>query len=636
MILAKDLTIFVKILFLVVFSLFLNLIMRAQNQKVADSLLKIYQTNELVNTEKLELLRNLSFNEVNNLELSLHYADELITLSKLEKNNLYLYRGYYQKGTKNRLIGNLNEALKDFFNGGKAAIKAKSINGEGISYMAIADVYSVMGNSNNAEIYYTKSIQLLRKSNDSISLASALLNAGDEYSKNKKFGLALTNFEEAGVIFKKIDYSSGTAYTLGNIGMVYAKIGKSELAKSYITKSMNILEELNDYYAISDYLLYMSDIYLMQNNWPAALRYAKRSLQLAEQYGLKEQISNSNLKISELYQIAKNPKESLRFYKNHIAYRDSITNLKSVQQMADIRTNYEVSQKQIEVDLLEKDSQIQKLKEKKQQNIIYATAISLLLILIITIGFYRRYKFIKKTNGIIEEEKNRSNQLLLNILPEETALELKRSGKVQAKKFDSVTVLFADFEGFTKYSENLSPEKLVESIDFYFSKFDTIMDKYNLEKIKTVGDAYMCAGGLPFPTKDHAHKIVLAALEIAQFVEASKNVNSENQTRFEIRIGINTGPIVAGVVGIKKFSYDIWGDTVNIASRMESNSEAGKINISDFTYNIIKNDFDCKYRGEIEVKNKGMMKMYFVNDPLDSLKNYTFTNELVLNDPNEF
>lgn len=636
MILAKDLSIFVRILFLVVFSLFLNLIMRAQNQKVADSLLKIYQTSELVNTEKLELLRNLSFNEVNNLELSIQYADELITLSKLEKNNLYLYRGYYQKGNKNRLIGNLNEALKDFFNGGKAAIKAKSINGEGISYMAIADVYSVMGNSNNAEIYYNKSIQLLRKSNDSISLASALLNAGDEYSKNNKFGLALTYFEEAGVIFKKINYSSGTAYTLGNIGMVYAKIGKSELAKSYITQAMNMLEELKDYYAISDYLLYLSDIYLMQNNWPAALRSAKRSLELAEQYGLKEQISNSNLKISELYQKAENPKESLKFYKNHIAYRDSITNLKSVQQMADIRTNYEVSQKQIEVDLLEKDSQIQKLKDKKQQNIIYASAISLMLILIITIGFYRRYKFIKKTNGIIEEEKNRSNQLLLNILPEETALELKRSGKVQAKKFDSVTVLFADFEGFTKYSENLAPEKLVESIDFYFSKFDTIMEKYNLEKIKTVGDAYMCAGGLPFPTKDHAYKIVLAALEIVQFVEDSKNVNSENQTRFEIRIGINTGPIVAGVVGIKKFSYDIWGDTVNIASRMESNSEAGKINISAFTYNIIKNDFDCKYRGEFEVKNKGMMKMYFVNDPLDSLKNYTFTNELVLNDPNEF
>jgi class 3 adenylate cyclase len=140
------------------------------------------------------------------------------------------------------------------------------------------------------------------------------------------------------------------------------------------------------------------------------------------------------------------------------------------------------------------------------------------------------------------------------------------------------------------------------------------MEEYSLEKIKTVGDAYMCAGGLPFATEDHAYKMVLAAIEIAKFVEESKKLNPLNQTRFEIRIGINSGPVVAGVVGIKKFAYDIWGDTVNIASRMESSSEPGKINISENTYELIKDDFNCDYRGKIEVKNKGMMKMYFVND----------------------
>ena len=616
MILLRDFKYFVKILFSVFFLFFQYLSVFAQNQKVADSLVKIYQKNKLGNSEKLELLRNLSFNEVNNLELSLKYADELIALSKLEKNYLYLHRGYYQKGNKNRLAGDLNNALNAFFKSGEAAIKAKFITGEGVAYMAIADVYSTMGNSDNAEIYYAKSINLLRKTNDSISLASALLNAGDEYSKNKKYNLALKYFEESSIIFDKVDYLIGTAYNLGNIGMVYAKQGNNDLAKVYISKAIQILEKLKDYYAISEYLIYMSDIYLTQNDWITSLSYAKRSLDLAQKYRLKEQISNSNLKISELYQKAGNDRESFTYYKNYITYRDSVTNLKSVQQMADIRTNYEVSQKQVEVDLLEKDSEIQKLKEKKQQNIIYATAISLFLIVIITIGFYRRYKFVKRTNSIIEEEKNRSNTLLLNILPEETALELKKNGKVLAKKFESVTVLFTDFERFTHYAEKLSPEKLVESIDFYFSKFDAIMEKYNLEKIKTVGDAYMCAGGLPFPTGDHAYKMVLAALEIARFVDASKELNAQNQTRFKIRIGINTGPIVAGVVGIKKFSYDIWGDTVNIASRMESNSEPGKINISEYTYQIIKNDFECEYRGEIEVKNKGMMKMYFVNDPI--------------------
>lgn len=616
MILLRDFKYFVKILFSVFFLFFQYLSVFAQNQKVADSLVKIYQKNKLGNSEKLELLRNLSFNEVNNLELSLKYADELIALSKLEKNYLYLHRGYYQKGNKNRLAGDLKNALNAFFKSGEAAIKAKFITGEGVAYMAIADVYSTMGNSDNAEIYYAKSINLLRKTNDSISLASALLNAGDEYSKNKKYNSALKYFEESSIIFDKVDYLIGTAYNLGNIGMVYAKQGNNDLAKVYISKAIQILEKVKDYYAISEYLIYMSDIYLTQNDWITSLSYAKRSLDLAQKYRLKEQISNSNLKISELYQKAGNHRESFTYYKNYITYRDSVTNLKSVQQMADIRTNYEVSQKQVEVDLLEKDSEIQKLKEKKQQNIIYATAISLFLIVIITIGFYRRYKFVKRTNSIIEEEKNRSNTLLLNILPEETALELKKNGKVLAKKFESVTVLFTDFERFTHYAEKLSPEKLVESIDFYFSKFDAIMEKYNLEKIKTVGDAYMCAGGLPFPTGDHAYKMVLAALEIARFVDASKELNAQNQTRFKIRIGINTGPIVAGVVGIKKFSYDIWGDTVNIASRMESNSEPGKINISEYTYQIIKNDFECEYRGEIEVKNKGMMKMYFVNNPI--------------------
>jgi adenylate cyclase len=597
-----------------IFLFFLHLSVFSQNQKVADSLVKIYQNGNLGNSEKLELLRNLSFNEVNNLGLSLKYAEELIALSKLEKNYLYLHRGYYQKGNKHRLAGDLNKALDAFFKSIEAAIKANFITGEGIAYSAIADVYSVMGNSNNAEIYYNKAIKLLRKADNPTALASSLLNAGDEYFKNKKYGLALKRFEESGNIFKKVDYLSGTAYTLGNIGMVYAKQGKDDLAKENISKAIKILEELKDYYAISDYLTYMSDIYLKQNDWNSSLGYAKRSLELAKKYGLKEQLSASNLKLSQLYEKAGNQGESLKYFKNHIAYRDSVTNLKSVQQMADLRTNYEVSQKQIEVDLLEKDSQILQLKQKKQRNIIYGTVFSSFLIFLLALGLFRRYQFIKKTNHIIEKEKNRSDNLLLNILPEETAYELKQSGKVQAKRFESVTVLFTDFEGFTHYAEKLSPEKLVESVDFYFSKFDAIMEKYGLEKIKTVGDAYMCAGGLPFPTEDHAYKMVLAAFEIAEFVNESKKQHSPDQTRFEIRIGISTGPLVAGVVGIKKFAYDIWGDTVNIASRMETNSEPGKVNISEYTYKLIKDFFDCEYRGEIEVKNRGMMKMYFVNE----------------------
>jgi adenylate cyclase len=597
---------FNNIVIFLILLFFQQIVVFAQDQKVADSLTEIYKTKKLNNSEKMELLRNLSFNESNNFELSLKYAEELITLSKAEKNYLYLYRGYSLKGNKNRILGNFNIALDSYFKSIDAAAKAKYVVGEGLSYISIADVYSNMGSKENAELYYDKSIQILRKTTNRLSLAAALLNAGDEYSKNLKFNLALNYFNEAGVIFKSKNYLTGIAYTLGNKGMVFAKQGNDGLAIKNISEAISILEKQKDYYGISDYLLYMADIYFKRKEWNSALDYAKRSLDIAQKQGLKDQVRKSSLLLSELYQQSGNIPESFTYYKRYITYRDSINNLEEVEKMADLRTNFEVSKKQAEVDLM--------IQQKRTQKIIAISSIvSLVLVFLLAVGLFRRYRFIKKTNSIIEAERKRSDNLLLNILPEETALELKESGKVVAKRFESVTVLFTDFEGFTQYAENLSPEKLVESVDYYFSKFDAIIEKYDLEKIKTLGDSYMCAGGLPFPTEDHAYKMILVAQEILEFVQHSNRENPLNHTRFNIRIGINTGPVVAGVVGTKKFAYDIWGDTVNIASRMESNSARGKINISENTFAIVKDSFDCEYRGEVEVKNRGMMKMYFVN-----------------------
>ena len=208
----------------------------------------------------------------------------------------------------------------------------------------------------------------------------------------------------------------------------------------------------------------------------------------------------------------------------------------------------------------------------------------------------------------IRKEKIRSEELLLNILPAEITDELKERGETTAKHFDEVTVLFTDFVEFTKISEQLSPQVLVQELHECFSAFDAIMERNGLEKIKTVGDAYIAVCGLPVANKHHAEKCVQAAIEIRKFMEERK----KNEKVFEIRIGVHSGPVVAGIVGIKKFAYDIWGDTVNTAARMEQNSEAGRINISESTYQLIKEKFTCAYRGEIEAKNKGKLKMYFV------------------------
>jgi class 3 adenylate cyclase len=206
-----------------------------------------------------------------------------------------------------------------------------------------------------------------------------------------------------------------------------------------------------------------------------------------------------------------------------------------------------------------------------------------------------------------DEARKLSDKLLLNILPENVAAELKESGKSAARKFPEVTVLFSDFKGFTTYSENMPADELVAILDDYFKAFDNIISECGLEKIKTIGDAYMCVGGMPSSDPEHAQKIVKAALQMQQ-------VMKEKSAGWQLRIGIHTGPVVAGIVGTKKFAYDIWGDTVNTAARMEQNSEPGRINISQSTFEKIKEHFNCTYRGKIQAKNKGELDMYFVEE----------------------
>lgn len=219
-------------------------------------------------------------------------------------------------------------------------------------------------------------------------------------------------------------------------------------------------------------------------------------------------------------------------------------------------------------------------------------------------------------NEILNVELQRSEQLLLNILPYETAQELKMSGKAVARYYPDITVMFTDFKGFTHIAEKLSPEQLVQEIDEFFTAFDLIMEKNGIEKIKTIGDAYMAASGLPAVNETHALDMVNAAVDIIEYMEVQKQIRiAANRPVFDIRIGIHTGPVVAGIVGHKKFAYDIWGDAVNLASRMESSGEAGQINISQCTYDRISSNYSCIYRGEIDAKNKGKVGMYFVNIP---------------------
>ena len=225
----------------------------------------------------------------------------------------------------------------------------------------------------------------------------------------------------------------------------------------------------------------------------------------------------------------------------------------------------------------------------------------------------------KRTEDLIIE-KEKTEELLANVLPRNTASEIMEKGKATKIKYNFVTVLFSDIQGFTKIAEEMNPEMLIDELDKFFFYFDSVVENFGIEKIKTIGDAYMCAGGIPEKNRTNPVEVILAALEMKAYMNKLKITSEiEGMKYWDIRIGIHTGTVVAGVVGQKKLSFDIWGDTVNTASRMESSGEAGKINISGTTFEFVKEFFSCEYRGKMPVKYKGELEMYFVNGIIPEL-----------------
>ncbi|MEO7802475.1 MAG: ATP-binding protein [Ginsengibacter sp.] len=421
---------------LLVFFSFSSSYVCGQNQKIADSVRVIYLQNNLPDTAKLELLRTLSFYEVRDLRLSLQYAEELISLSTTLKNDLFLSRGYLQKGNKQRLLGNMNEALDAYIKSADAARKARSIEDEGSAYGAIGDVYSLLHNHSSAMIYYNKSIAILRSRNNPKRLASAILNAGDEFRRNDDYDSALYYFDESKHIFELIDYKIGVAYSLGNMGMVYMKIGNNNLAEKNFKNAIPILDSLNDYSPICDYLLSLAKIYLEQGKDSAALKHASQSLTLAKENNFKEQIRDATFLLSEINQKLNKPEVSLAYYKEYVLYRDSIENKDALQRIADLRTNFEVAKKQVEVDSLSR--------QQKLQRIILSVALAVLLVIIGLVIILLRnnrekqtaYTLLRKEKDLTEQQRDQTNKALQ---------ELKRAQAhlIQSEKMASLGELTA-------------------------------------------------------------------------------------------------------------------------------------------------------------------------------------------------
>ncbi|MBS1538271.1 MAG: tetratricopeptide repeat protein [Bacteroidetes bacterium] len=503
-------------------------------------------------------------------------------------------------------LKDFEQALKYDFESLAISNRRKDSSESAGLYHNIGIIYGNAGNQEEAINYIKRARDINRIAGNrewlAINLTMLAAYAGDKGNLEE----SLRNSIEAANIFLELGNTRDYGMALVSIGNVLSNQKIYSRALDTLNKALSVLRSIKNKNGIAWSYNHLGKSYTQQRKFKEAAICLDSCLRLCKELGAPGAMRNVYQRLYQLDSASGNLANAYTHYRLYVTLRDSINSNENVQNVAKAKIRFEYSQKE------EREKAEQEKKDILQMNILNSIAGVLAGSLIILFVVVRQRNKVKKEKLNVEREKERSENLLLNILPSEVAEELKEKGSADAKQYDNVTVLFTDFKSFTNVSEQLSPQELVDELHSCFKAFDEIITKYNIEKIKTIGDAYLAVCGLPLADEKHAENVVNAALEIRAFmVNRSKEMGAKT---FEIRIGINSGSVVAGIVGVKKFAYDIWGDTVNTAARMEQNSEARKINISETTYALVKNKFTCEFRGEIDAKNKGKLKMYFVEE----------------------
>ncbi|HRG57871.1 MAG TPA: adenylate/guanylate cyclase domain-containing protein [Bacteroidia bacterium] len=601
-----------RILLLFLFSLVLSCQLSAQGnpQLMIDSLLNILKTSD-DDSNKVNTLNELSKYlgwRIGNYDTAIYFALSAIKISE---------KIHYKKGEASALNnfgqvyfhqGKTPEALKSHFEALKIREHIKDNYGMAGSLNNIGNIYVLLKNYPEALKYLNAAVVINTNINNKPWLTINLNNIGNIYLQTGKYNEGLNSFSRSLKIAEGIDDVYSVAMALSGLANTYHVLENYSEALKYYTLSLQKYNELGDKYWIAISNINIGSTYLKLLNPALAKDWFKKGLIIGEEIDAKDCLQNVYKGLAEADSSLGYFSSAYENYKRFIYYRESMFNEENTKKLAQTELKHEFEKKEA---VTKANQEKKDIIQRTIRNYITVGLAGALLFLVVV---YQQKNKVKREKKNVEKEKLRSEELLLNILPLKVAEELKKNGSADAQLIDEVTVLFTDFKGFTQLSEKLSPKELVAEIHECFSAFDNIMEKYGVEKIKTIGDAYMAAGGIPIANKTHAEDVVNAALEIQSFMQEHKAKKiAANELYFEIRIGINTGPVVAGIVGIKKFAYDIWGDTVNTASRMESSGEVGKVNISGTTYEFIKDKFTCVHRGKVQAKGKGEIDMYFVN-----------------------
>jgi class 3 adenylate cyclase len=559
---------------------------------------------------------------IGDLEKALLYQRQNLFICEKLKDTKGIARAHLAIGNIMEEMGFYPEAYEQVNQYRQYVEDTDDIEGKARAYTLLGHIRFELEMLDEARNYYEKALKVRETLKDKVYLADAysdLANVLDELDTTHT-AMAIPYYMKALAIRTELDDQEGIADIYNNLGDAYKHLKKYELGLNYLNKALKIQLEINNQPGLMETYNTFGDILYGLGEVRKALAYVEKYFNIAkaihdekfEQKGYKD--------FAKIY-------AALGDYKKAFDFRVLYDNLR-YKRLDESRTKdferkdvvFSEGRKQREIEQKQHQLELQTAKIARANIIGIALIGGALALAILVALLFNRSRIRAKANRelaakniTIEKERARADNLLKNILPEKTAEELKLHNTVQPVRYESVSVLFSDFKGFTTIAELVSPEDLIRELDECFKMFDEIAATYRIEKIKTIGDSYMCAAGLPEVNETHAVDMVRAAIEMQRRLhQLMQQKQALGKPAFEMRIGINSGPVVAGIVGSHKFAYDIWGDTVNTAARLEQGGVVNKINISEATYQLVKHRFECTYRGKMAAKNKGDIDMYFV------------------------
>lgn len=506
-------------------------------------------------------------------------------------------------------MGDHEPALAWYLEAFRGAEKTGDLRLKVIATMQIGNTYYSREAFEKALDYYRQADALAEALDSKTVRVKVLNDFGCAYSKLEKRGEAIATFTKAVDLARSAGLSQDIAINLHFLGAEYMEQGDYPKAESCLTESLDLYRNMGSSNGIAAGQGQLGVLALKRGRASEAVTWLEKALALAEKSEDKSLMAEESLSLSEAYEKLGNPAKALAFFKRHFEIQSALSSEKSRARIEELQARFETDRKDKEILLLKQSEEIHALEIKKQKMLRNSFIAGFILSCGLVLLVFQNLRIKKRDNRIIAAEKAKSEALLLNTLPAKVVEDLKAKGATDPEAFEWVTVLFSDLVDFTSQAAGLDPKVLIGELNDLFSAFDDIITRCECERIKTIGDAYLAVCGMPQSDPKHAENICRAAMEILAFVE-QRNHTAEYTWR--IRIGIHTGKVVGGIVGVRKYIYDVFGDTINTAQRMESHSEPMRINVSEATYTKVKDLFRFSPRPSAEVKGKGIMQMYFL------------------------